>query len=223
MIGTMRNHRTVFTAQSCSGLAWVHLPSSLALLFASHSEKRTKLESSPPPGWTLGSICLPGRRKKRTWKMSTLWPEMTGVCLSISVSSRLMLRALSRDAGKSVQGGATEGLDLCSRPWQQEGRTGSWRWLDLRPSPGSSAFRCRSGQSVTAVMGHISGGPGMLVPPSLLLSSLCCPSSTPRVRAHLSSIGRWRLRGGKSRGGGSNPKVDTFTRPFRQGFSLRAS
>ena len=32
MIGTMRNHRTVFTAQSCSGLAWVRLPSSPALL-----------------------------------------------------------------------------------------------------------------------------------------------------------------------------------------------
>ena len=156
---------------------------------SSHSEKRTKLESSPPPGWTLGSICLPGRRKKRTWKMSTLWPEMTGVCLSISVSSRLMLRALSRDAGRSMQGGPTEGLGLTtkSRPWQQEGRTGSWRWLDLRPSPGSSAFRCRSGQSVAAVMDHISGGPGMLVPPPLLLSSLCCPSSTPRVRARLSS------------------------------------
>ena len=92
-------------------------------------EKRTKLESSPP-GWTLGSICLPRRRKKRTWKMSTLWPELTGVCLSISISSRLMLRALSRDSGRSVQGGATEGLGLTtkSRPRQQEGRTGSWRW-----------------------------------------------------------------------------------------------
>ena len=147
------------------------------------------MESSPPPGWTPGSTCLPGRRKKRTWKVSTLWPKKTGVCLSISVSSRLMLRALSRDAGRSVQGGATEGLGLTtkSRPQQQEGRNGSWCWLDFRPSPGSSAFRRHPQQSVAVVMGRISGGPGMLVPPPLLLSSLCCPSSTPRVRVHLSN------------------------------------
>ena len=95
-------------------------------MFLSREGRHLGVAFQDPPG------CQSSSRGEAKDSAGSGGPEMTGVCLSISVSSRLMLRALSRDAGRSMQGGATEGLGLTtkSRPWQQEGRTGSWRWLD---------------------------------------------------------------------------------------------
>lgn len=99
------------------------------------------------------------------------------------VSSRLGCSgALSRDAGRSVQGGATEGLGLTTKIKATAAGGQEWKLVlagTLRPSPGSSAFRRHPRQSVAVVMGRTWWSWYCLSPQPLLLSVLCVVPAAP--------------------------------------------
>lgn len=121
-------------------------------------------------------------KKRRTWKVDTRWPKMTCVSLSISVSSRLALRASPGAEGGARRVGLLRAQGREARPGGPAGHHPA----ALRPQQSSSSSRERPTSRACP----------------LPTASGCCPSSTPEAgRVGLLCLwctGKLRLRGGQS-------------------------